>query len=111
VKSTLGERAILRYCEWKGLRIPCSAIFKTFPTGELLDVIGLYWLSPGWHYPPKNKNFILKYLVIFHVNWAKTAQYGKVEPDMWEVSDMCFKLRTSFDPPSKCQKQYSFGSF
>ena len=27
-----GERSILRYCEWKGLRIPCSLIFKTFPT-------------------------------------------------------------------------------
>ncbi len=27
-----GVRSILRYCEWKGQRIPCSAIFQTFPT-------------------------------------------------------------------------------
>jgi len=29
-----GERSILRYCEWKGLSIPCSAIFSTFPTDK-----------------------------------------------------------------------------
>jgi hypothetical protein len=28
------QRAILRYCAWNGLSIPCSAIFKTFPTGR-----------------------------------------------------------------------------
>jgi len=27
-----GDRAILKYCEWKGKAIPCSAIFTTFPT-------------------------------------------------------------------------------
>jgi len=27
-----GERAILRSCKWKGVSIPCSAIFTTFPT-------------------------------------------------------------------------------
>ena len=27
-----GDRSILKYCEWKGLPIPCSAIFSTFPT-------------------------------------------------------------------------------
>ena len=27
-----GEKSILRYCQWKGEEIPCSAIFTTFPT-------------------------------------------------------------------------------
>ena len=27
-----GEKSLLRYCEWKGEPIPCSAIFTTFPT-------------------------------------------------------------------------------
>ena len=27
-----GGNSILRQCKWKGLQIPCSAIFKTFPT-------------------------------------------------------------------------------
>ena len=27
-----GERAILRSCKWKGVSMPCSAIFITFPT-------------------------------------------------------------------------------
>ncbi len=27
-----GEKAILRSCRWKGVSIPCSAIFTTFPT-------------------------------------------------------------------------------
>jgi hypothetical protein len=27
-----GDRSILKYCEWKGMPIPCSAIFSTFPT-------------------------------------------------------------------------------
>ncbi len=27
-----GDRSILKYCEWKGKPIPCSAIFSTFPT-------------------------------------------------------------------------------
>ncbi len=27
-----GDRAILKYCEWKGKPIPCSTIFTTFPT-------------------------------------------------------------------------------
>jgi len=26
------DRSILKYCEWKGLEIPCSEIFSTFPT-------------------------------------------------------------------------------
>ena len=26
------ERSILKYCEWKGLEIPCSKIFVSFPT-------------------------------------------------------------------------------
>ena len=36
VKGTTSEEnnqhAMIKYCEWKGLRIPCSAIFKTAPT-------------------------------------------------------------------------------
>ena len=27
-----GDRSILKYCEWKGLKMPCSTIFTTFPT-------------------------------------------------------------------------------
>jgi hypothetical protein len=27
-----GEKAILKYCKWKGLQIPCSEIFVAFPT-------------------------------------------------------------------------------
>ena len=27
-----GERAVLKYCEWKGVAISCAAIFNTFPT-------------------------------------------------------------------------------
>ena len=26
------QHGMIKYCEWKGLRIPCSAIFKTAPT-------------------------------------------------------------------------------
>jgi hypothetical protein len=29
-----GERALLKYCEWKGVQIPCAAIFTTFPTDK-----------------------------------------------------------------------------
>ena len=36
VKGTTSEannqHGMIKYCEWKGLRIPCSAIFKTAPT-------------------------------------------------------------------------------
>jgi hypothetical protein len=28
------ENSILRYCEWKGEQVPCSAIFSTFPTDQ-----------------------------------------------------------------------------
>jgi hypothetical protein len=28
-----GDRSILKSCKWKGVDIPCSAIFTTFPTG------------------------------------------------------------------------------
>ena len=27
-----GERALLKYCEWKGVPISCAAVFDTFPT-------------------------------------------------------------------------------
>ena len=27
-----GDKAVLKYCEWKGKAIPCAAIFTTFPT-------------------------------------------------------------------------------
>ncbi len=27
-----GENGVLRYCEWKGVAVPCAAIFNTFPT-------------------------------------------------------------------------------
>ena len=27
-----GDKSLLRYCEWKGEPISCSAIFTTFPT-------------------------------------------------------------------------------
>ena len=27
-----GERALLKYCEWKGMPVSCAAIFTTFPT-------------------------------------------------------------------------------
>jgi hypothetical protein len=27
-----GERAVLKYCEWKGQQIPCAAIFSPYPT-------------------------------------------------------------------------------
>ena len=27
-----GGRSILKHCEWKGVAIPCAAIFSTFPT-------------------------------------------------------------------------------
>ena len=30
--KTNGERAVLRYCEWKGLPISCAAIFSPYPT-------------------------------------------------------------------------------
>jgi hypothetical protein len=26
------ERSLLKYCEWKGVAVPCSAIFSSFPT-------------------------------------------------------------------------------
>ena len=29
-----GEKSILRYCEWKGMPISCSAIFTTYPTDQ-----------------------------------------------------------------------------
>jgi len=29
-----GASALLRYCEWKGIPISCSAIFTTFPTDQ-----------------------------------------------------------------------------
>ena len=29
-----GEKSILRDCRWKGVKIPCSAIFTTFPTDK-----------------------------------------------------------------------------
>jgi amiloride-sensitive sodium channel len=29
-----GEKSILKYCEWKGIEIPCSAIFTKFPTDQ-----------------------------------------------------------------------------
>ena len=29
-----GERSVLKYCEWKGMQIPCSAIFTTFPSDQ-----------------------------------------------------------------------------
>ena len=29
-----GERAMLKYCEWKGMPISCAAIFTTFPTDK-----------------------------------------------------------------------------
>jgi hypothetical protein len=32
--DTNGGSALLSYCEWKGLSIPCSAIFTTFPTDQ-----------------------------------------------------------------------------
>jgi hypothetical protein len=30
--KTDGKKAILKYCKWKGLKIPCSDIFVAFPT-------------------------------------------------------------------------------
>jgi len=30
--KTDGEKAMLKYCKWKGLQIPCSDIFVAFPT-------------------------------------------------------------------------------
>ncbi len=27
-----GDNSFLKYCEWKGVSVPCAAIFKTFPT-------------------------------------------------------------------------------
>ena len=27
------DRSILKDCEWKGMAVPCSSIFTTFPTG------------------------------------------------------------------------------
>ncbi len=29
-----GDRSLLRYCEWKGIQISCSAIFTSFPTDK-----------------------------------------------------------------------------
>jgi len=29
----LGEKSLLKLCQWKSMTIPCSAIFTTFPTG------------------------------------------------------------------------------
>ena len=29
-----GEKSVLRYCEWKGTAIPCSAMFTKFPTDQ-----------------------------------------------------------------------------
>jgi len=26
------DNSFLKYCEWKGVSVPCAAIFKTFPT-------------------------------------------------------------------------------
>ena len=28
------ERSVLKYCEWKGLKISCAAIFTTYPTDK-----------------------------------------------------------------------------
>jgi amiloride-sensitive sodium channel len=29
-----GEKSLLKYCEWKGIHIPCAAIFTNFPTDQ-----------------------------------------------------------------------------
>jgi hypothetical protein len=29
-----GKNGLLKYCQWKGKEIPCSAIFTTFPTDK-----------------------------------------------------------------------------
>ncbi len=29
-----GEKSILKYCEWKGMQIPCAALFTNFPTDQ-----------------------------------------------------------------------------
>lgn len=40
-----GHRSILKYCEWKEKRIPCSALFTTFPTGRNLSKENSYHTS------------------------------------------------------------------
>jgi len=32
--QTNGEKALLKYCEWRGMPISCAAIFTTFPTDK-----------------------------------------------------------------------------
>ena len=34
VSSNKRDRSVLRYCEWKGVQVPCAAIFSTFPTDQ-----------------------------------------------------------------------------
>ena len=33
--ETKGQFGMLKSCQWKGMEIPCSKIFTTFPTGEI----------------------------------------------------------------------------
>jgi len=39
-KTITTENPILTYCQWKGVPIPCSAIFTVFPTGP--NIIKLF---------------------------------------------------------------------
>jgi hypothetical protein len=34
ISSSLNELSLLKYCEWKGIRVACSAIFTQFPTDK-----------------------------------------------------------------------------
>jgi hypothetical protein len=34
ISSTFREMSLIKYCEWKGIQIPCSEVFTSFPTDE-----------------------------------------------------------------------------
>jgi len=38
-----GDRGILKHCSWKGIKVPCSAIFTTFPTDQVSISTTFYW--------------------------------------------------------------------
>ena len=52
--------SLLKYCEWKGKQIPCSAIFSTFPTDQgmccTFNIKAAEQLFSGETYPRLLKN-------------------------------------------------------
>jgi len=58
--SNNGDKALLRYCNWKGKTIPCSAIFTKFPTDKglccVFNIKAAEDIFSGNMYPQMLKN-------------------------------------------------------